>query len=701
MTKLRKRAYSILTLAVIFVILLLVVPQKRDITAAPVSGGGSGSPALGAPLPSGVTNSLDELDNRYMFKTNETAAVSTSFTPGFGPLIDQWRFAIDADGIISITNSVVAKGVIIPFADPVTSVIDTNFFTIGGNIDASQITSGTINNARLDSTVSILGQTIEFTEFEASLAAGNQITGDGAGGWVQGAGSGVNSLIGNDIVQVGDSGGNNLFLLTPDILTNVIGGTGITISGTGNELTIDSTAIGSLDNLIIINVTDDFATKYQPGVANKTYVFSAGTHSIGSAVAIDANNITIAGQGINNTFLSLSAINTTSTLSGLLIKDLTANISFFANMSSNPQIIVHNIKVGGVASAFNYNGTGTATISVYDSIFIGASAFRGLNAGGTYILSLQNVDITGATPLTNVGTMTVTMNDARIGSPSANTSYTGEYSDFVLNLPSGTHTNDLSAAFIILPDDLGNAPFHRDHVKDFRVTFVSASSVSIGNGEARDFDDDFNIINTGGIVTVDITSSGVNGLDVGVEAPNTWYAIFAIADQDNILAFAGLLSISTTAPTLPAGYESFRQTGWVRNDVTSTFLEFQQIGKFNDVEYRYEEEASALTLLSSGSATTFSTFNLGSLISPTCEKVKINFQFNNAGDGREFRIRPFGSSLTTPPITGQAGKDNGTDFVHFIFDIILPASASQAIQYEVDNLADNLNVVIISFEDER
>src|SRR3990172_12758616 len=52
--------------------------------------------------------------------------------------------------------------------------------------------------------------------------------------------------------------------------------------------------------------------------------------------------------------------------------------------------------------------------------------------------------------------------------------------------------------------------------------------------------------------TADITVSGANGLDTGSEAANTWYNIFAIAKADGTTA--SLLSLSATAPSMPATY---------------------------------------------------------------------------------------------------------------------------------------------------
>lgn len=56
----------------------------------------------------------------------------------------------------------------------------------------------------------------------------------------------------------------------------------------------------------------------------------------------------------------------------------------------------------------------------------------------------------------------------------------------------------------------------------------------------------------------------VNGLDGGSLAANTWYYAWAIS---NGATTGGLLSLSSTAPTLPAGYTYVKRLGALRTDV--------------------------------------------------------------------------------------------------------------------------------------
>jgi hypothetical protein len=66
-------------------------------------------------------------------------------------------------------------------------------------------------------------------------------------------------------------------------------------------------------------------------------------------------------------------------------------------------------------------------------------------------------------------------------------------------------------------------------------------------------------------LTADITASGANGLDTGSEAAGTNYYAFAIYNPGTD-TLAGLISLSKTAPTMPAGYTHKALVGEFFND---------------------------------------------------------------------------------------------------------------------------------------
>lgn len=73
--------------------------------------------------------------------------------------------------------------------------------------------------------------------------------------------------------------------------------------------------------------------------------------------------------------------------------------------------------------------------------------------------------------------------------------------------------------------------------------------------------------------TINTAVLGFNGLDSGVIAANQKYAIFVICKNDGSLP-GGLISLSGTAPALPAGYTKFRRVGWIFTTAGALIYQF-------------------------------------------------------------------------------------------------------------------------------
>jgi len=116
-------------------------------------------------------------------------------------------------------------------------------------------------------------------------------------------------------------------------------------------------------------------------------------------------------------------------------------------------------------------------------------------------------------------------------------------------------------------------------------------------------------------LTVNIGIPGANGLDAGSEAANTWYSIWVIR---GVAATAGLLSTSATSPSMPAGYTKKRRVGWVRNDGSSNFLKFYQIGDWWHWGIHHN------VLDTSSAATSWTDVVCSSYVPPTSELILIS-----------------------------------------------------------------------------
>lgn len=75
-----------------------------------------------------------------------------------------------------------------------------------------------------------------------------------------------------------------------------------------------------------------------------------------------------------------------------------------------------------------------------------------------------------------------------------------------------------------------------------------------------------------------ITTSGASGLDTGAEGSSRWYYIWIIRKSSDGTV-NGLLSESSSAPTMPSGYDQKALVGAVYNSSGSDFVDFIQEGR--------------------------------------------------------------------------------------------------------------------------
>lgn len=157
-------------------------------------------------------------------------------------------------------------------------------------------------------------------------------------------------------------------------------------------------------------------------------------------------------------------------------------------------------------------------------------------------------------------------------------------------------------------------------------------------------------------LAINSATIGVNGLDIGVLAASTWYSVWAIWNGATSTA-AGLLSLSATAPTMPAGYTHKARLGWVRTDTTANKYPLSFLQQGRSVQYKVTTGSNVPTIpiLLSGVAgsimvPTWVPIAVGAFVPPTAAAIKVTTNNSNTG----FIVAPnnsFGGvgSLTNPP----------------------------------------------------
>ena len=115
--------------------------------------------------------------------------------------------------------------------------------------------------------------------------------------------------------------------------------------------------------------------------------------------------------------------------------------------------------------------------------------------------------------------------------------------------------------------------------KNIVAAYASASTITITADELVVMDTSNNKASIYSVSeTLDITASGASGLDTGAEAANTIYYAWIIRKSSDGTV-NGLLSLSSTAPTMPSGYDQKALVSCVGNNNSSNFISFTQTGK--------------------------------------------------------------------------------------------------------------------------
>ncbi len=223
-----------------------------------------------------------------------------------------------------------------------------------------------------------------------------------------------------------------------------------------------------------------------------------------------------------------------------------------------------------------------------------------------------------------------------------------------------------------------------------RLARASASTATIGtaslDSHVRDSTNAYTMSWTG-TLTADITAAGAGGLDTGSEAASTWYAVHVIGDTSRVNATDVMLSLSATAPTLPAGYDVFRRVGWVRNDGSSNLIDFIQFGSDQHRRIKYVDAVSNRQVLTAGSATAVTAIALAALMPTTSQEAFIH-AFQNGTQIADLY------NGTAGAILAQLQVGNELDLSSF------PTDASQNIAYDHPAAGGSLDIWLEGYGDD-
>jgi sulfur transfer complex TusBCD TusB component (DsrH family) len=184
-------------------------------------------------------------------------------------------------------------------------------------------------------------------------------------------------------------------------------------------------------------------------------------------------------------------------------------------------------------------------------------------------------------------------------------------------------------------------------------------------------------------LTANIATSGVNGLDTGVEVGGIWYYLWVIYNGTTV---ASLISASSTAPTMPSGYTYKALVGAIYNDVSGNFIKMRQIDRLAFI--------ARTTITTSIPGTTYSSLSLSAIVPPNAKSVFLqrSDQFG-ASSSASLSTSPTNSDDLHAVTTSETG--GGTSYRNnFTFE--LPIIESQTIYQKRSGTAPSSTAVYAS-----
>lgn len=159
-------------------------------------------------------------------------------------------------------------------------------------------------------------------------------------------------------------------------------------------------------------------------------------------------------------------------------------------------------------------------------------------------------------------------------------------------------------------------------------------------------------------------AAGLNGVDTGATAANTWYAMWVVS---NGTATGMVLSLSATAPVLPAGMSHMARIGWIRTDGSGSKFPLGFIQEDKRVQWRVAPgtNMTGSRIMASGAAgdvnaLPYIAVSIAAFVSPTAYAIQGSLNAHAGNDGgavvvpnNNYGLR---TSTTNPPLVFSYGS---------------------------------------------
>lgn len=229
-------------------------------------------------------------------------------------------------------------------------------------------------------------------------------------------------------------------------------------------------------------------------------------------------------------------------------------------------------------------------------------------------------------------------------------------------------------------DDNNAAPLPKGYLDGGKVAWNSVSQISFDAIVCRSNTNTKNLQRSN--TTLNMATSGLLGIQTGSsEASSTWYELLVIGDlSESNPDSAIFLPVGTGFSQ--SGYDLFRRIATVRNNSSSDLLKFTNPDSASrDRIVMWDEEDPVLRVLNNGTATSYATVDLSSLVPPTARQVYLDVSYSSDTQTSFVQFRNADSTITSSAIRVFSGHDI-TGGIQANSQFLMNCNGSQEIQYK-------------------
>lgn len=219
------------------------------------------------------------------------------------------------------------------------------------------------------------------------------------------------------------------------------------------------------------------------------------------------------------------------------------------------------------------------------------------------------------------------------------------------------------------------------------------TKLNIASGTTTDSTLIYQMVSTSSI-TIDATTTGLNGLDTGTLAASTVYSVYLVADPVDLNTIGAMISTSAT-PLLPFGYSIYKLLGYAVTDASSHFLLGYWSGYRESATRSFTYDAPQATSVTAGNSTTYALVNLVTLVPNVANTpVSVAFAFTPGAASRTLSLQGALSTGDAVTITGQVTSVVVSNNTQVLAQL---STAAPKISYKVSNAGDAVALKVAGY----